>query len=688
MIGDIAQSGQYGGLDRVKSWLRHETNWCKTAAGSATMAHTAQLDVEVGVKHAVRVVLVAALVTLLPAVAAAKWTRLSTTNFVFVGDASAGQIREVAEKLEQFREVMIRALPGATSSSPVPTVVLVFATDRSLNLVKPLFRGNATEVAGYLQTGEDLNYIAINGEHIDIALNTILHEYAHLLIGNTIGATPAWLGEGLAGFYEMTHVTDGGKKVLIGRAPADHIALLKGSTLIPIKELLAIDHGSQVYNEGSRRGVFYAQSWALTHYLTLGNKERAPQFRQYLNALRNGVEHQRAFSDAFGTDIALLDRELFEYVRKFLFPALGMEFAEKVVGEAQRGTTIDDVEADIHIADLQARVGRAEEARAKLKGITDRKPDAALAWTALGLIDFRERRIDEALPLLERAAERGKDNAQVQSALGRALVAILNERRSTDNGSELLLKARAPLARAVELDANSSYAAGMLGYVELAIGSDVPRAVSLLERAVTLAPSREQYRLMLAQALIRLREFKRATDQLGPLVASGRSAEIRDDARRLLMAVGDAQVRAQAPGTRSSSPSTSPASGDGFIPLGLVNDFAPSAPRATVRLDLRVVQAGESRALGQFRAIECAANLVVLNVEVYGRVLKVAAKQLSEVDFISYRSDTPSAVSCGPLRAPMRVLVTYRARPATTAAGMIDGDAVAIELVPDDYTPR
>ena len=77
----------------------------------------------------------------------------------------------------------------------------------------------------------------------------------------------------------------------------------------------------------------------------------------------------------------------------------------------------------------------------------------------------------------------------------------------------------------------------------------------------------------------------------------------------------------------------------------------------------------------------------IRQVEILGRVLKLAAKQLSEVDFISYRSDTPGALNCGPLATPLRVLITYRTRPATTPAGMIDGDAVAIELVPEDYTP-
>ena len=104
---------------------------------------------------------------LLPATADAKWTQVRSANFLFVGDASEGQIRRIAQKLEQFREVMLRALPGATAVSPVPTVVMVFATQRSLQPVAPLFRGNPIEVGGYFRQGEDLNYIAIDAEYID-----------------------------------------------------------------------------------------------------------------------------------------------------------------------------------------------------------------------------------------------------------------------------------------------------------------------------------------------------------------------------------------------------------------------------------------------------------------------------------------------------------------------------------------
>src|SRR6188474_2211934 len=102
--------------------------------------------------------------------ASAEWTRLHTPNFVFVGDASDRQIRRVAQRLEQFREVMDRALPPAPGPSPAPIVVLVFANDRSFGPFKPRFQGRTVEVAGYFQGGQDINFIAINGDLGDQAV--------------------------------------------------------------------------------------------------------------------------------------------------------------------------------------------------------------------------------------------------------------------------------------------------------------------------------------------------------------------------------------------------------------------------------------------------------------------------------------------------------------------------------------
>ena len=75
-------------------------------------------------------------------------------------------------------------------------------------------------------------------------------------------------------------------------------------------------------------------------------------------------------------------------------------------------------------------------------------------------------------------------------------------RTDPEAAAAILPRARAALRRATEIDPKSARAAWMLAYVELVGGGDVPGAgVVALERAVQLDPSREEYRLLLAQAL-------------------------------------------------------------------------------------------------------------------------------------------------------------------------------------------
>jgi hypothetical protein len=78
---------------------------------------------------------------------------------------------------------------------------------------------------------------------------------------------------------------------------------------------------------------------------------------------------------------------------------------------------------------------------------------------------------------------------------------------------------------------------------------------------------------------------------------------------------------------------------------------------------------------------------MVLVVQTDTGPLRLRAKQLADVDFISYRSDTPGSVSCGALPKPVFVLATYRASAAGTGAAVTAGNAVAIELLPDGYEP-
>jgi Flp pilus assembly protein TadD len=662
-------------------------------------------------RRTVRILAALALLSLTPCDASAGWTALRSRNFLFIGDASERTIRATAQKLEQFREVMLRAIPGATATSPAPTVVLVFRNGASFQAYRPRFEGRPVDAAGLFLQNDDINYILVNAEEFEQAFKIVFHEYSHFLQGNWSEGLPVWVGEGMAEVYSTFQERDAGKSAVLGSPDRNHLGLLQtAGQLIPLRELIAIDRLSPTYNEGRRRGVLYAESWALVHYLMFGNDARRPQLTAFLSAIESGTNPEQAFGDAFG-DIGALDAELKTYIRRFRFPVIRANFGEKVDGGTLAGgEAISEAQAAAYLNDVLARLGQPDAARAQLRGLIEKDAALARGLCVLGLIELRDKRYGEALPLLERAAALAPDDAWIQTALGDALI-----RRSEDPDGDaraLLQHARESLARAADRDDASARTLATFGRAHLYEGGDPHRAFSALERAVTLVPGREEYHLLLGHALVLQGDYTRAAAQLGPLVARAREPEIRDYALRLLGEISRAQslemnrVRdADTEPRRAGNAEASAGSHDDRQPPPQAADPGrpPDAPERTgaTTLDaragsrsrrmgslpvLREVRAGETRVLGFFSFAECGKDGVVLGIESDRRVVRLSARSFGEVDFISYRKDGPSGVSCGDQRPLFPVLATFRA--SDRAGSGVDGTAVAIEVVEDDYLPQ
>jgi tetratricopeptide (TPR) repeat protein len=629
--------------------------------------------------NALRVLSVAALVLIstAPGRAAEKWTRLETEHFVFVGDAPERQIRQIAQRLEQFRDVMSRILPPAAVAAATPTTVFVFQSDRSLTPYKPLFEGRPIEVAGYFVSRGPGSAIALNAGAQEAALRIIFHEYAHFMTANTAGEMPLWANEGLAGFYETFEARDNGRIAMLGLPNEYHLAALQGASLLPLRELMSVDHSSPLYNEGSRRGVFYAESWALMHYLSLGSPARSGQLREYLQQVKNGAGPEPAFKAAFGSDIDGLERELREYARQFTFPGLRLTFNEKVNGSgAGRGAAIDEMEANAYLGELLVLMGRVDDARTRLKALIARNPSSARGVAALGLLELQGDHLDAALPLLERAAALDPANAATHRAWGAALYANSVTQAGDDVAAAAArAKARGPLSRAIELLPGDAELLVMLGHLESAADAHA-QATALFERAVSIAPRQERYRLMLADSLVRQQDYTRATSYLGPLLA-GSDPDIKETARDLLKFVATQRERAAA-FAGPSRPAASSASAPAARPRTAIGGrFVP---------EFRPVGAGERRVLGMFTAVDCQAGSSVLVIEAEGETIRMAAADLAKVTFLSYRPTAPAGVNCGPI-APVRVFATFAEDDALTASG-VAGRAIAIELLPDDFTPQ
>src|SRR5215213_11028311 len=208
-----------------------------------------------------------------PVAAKDTWVSVRTKNFLLVGNAGEKDIKRVGLKLEQFREVFTRLFPTMRFNTPVPTTVVVFKNDSSYGPFKP-----GPNIAGYFQPGPDVNYITLTTEvrGQQDPFTVIFHEYTHLLVENTFKDVPLWFNEGLAEYYSTFSITDD-QKVVMGTPIASHVYRLRESQMLPLKTLFEVDQTSPHYNEKDKRGIFYAQSWALMHYMILGKAGKLEQ---------------------------------------------------------------------------------------------------------------------------------------------------------------------------------------------------------------------------------------------------------------------------------------------------------------------------------------------------------------------------------------------------------------------------
>ena len=623
----------------------------------------------------------------LPSRAAAAWTRVTSAHFVFVGDASEREMRDMARRLEVFRDVVGRVFSARATASSVPTTVLVFRDRKSFDPYKPVFQGKPVAIAGLFAGREDANYIAIDAEQDTEAYGVVFHEYAHFLVGNAAGSVPTWLNEGLAQVYQTFELRDGGRSAFLGLLDTNALRVLQTTrTLMPVTELAAVTSSSPLYNEGDRRGLFYAQSWALVHYLSFGAPARAGQLRRYLTSLDEGGAPADAFADAFG-DPRQLDKELRDYLAQYAIASIKVVFDQKVVAAAlPPAELVSDAEMNGYLGDLLASIRRDDAARELLTRTLASAPDTPRALMALGTMEMRASNDAAAFPLLERAAALAPSSSSIQAAYGRALT-----RRADKGGADeeaVYRKARTVLARALELDPANPSTIITLAEVEMGLADAPEHAVLLVRRAMEAAPGREEYRLMLGQALAMSGDFRRARTELASLAARAVRMDIRDAATTALERVTAAETMARREAQRIAERKYA---ADTDAPVPPSADDAPRRadyPQGTFEPTLRSVQAGEARVLGTFAAVDCRPGVIVLQIDTASGPLRAAVKTFDEVEFLTYRPDSPTSVPCGAQRPAYRVLATYRTDRALPPAAGTANRAVAIELLPDGFAPK
>lgn len=606
------------------------------------------------------------------------WVSVRSKNFFLIGNAPEKDIRQVATRLEQFREVFSRLFTRANLASPVPTTVVVFKSDKSYAPFKP-----GANTAGYFQSGPDVNYITltteVRGEQDPFTV--IFHEYTHLLINNTSGNVPTWFNEGLAEYYSTTTITDD-QKFVLGKPIGSHVYLLREKKMLPLRTLFQVDQKSPYYNERDKQSVFYAQSWALMHYLILGKgAQRTNQIGKFMDALTANVPVEQAFQRAFEMTFEQMEKELREYIRNDRYPVVSGQFKEKIGFDKEMVTApITEAEVQAYLGDLLLHSNRAD-AEKYLEKALELDPNLALAHASLGMLRVREGKSTEARRSLERAVAASSRNYLIHYYYA----FVLSRADSSDSGiatgisPEDAARMREHLKKAIELRPDFLESYGLLAFVSLVSGNNLDESVQSLKRALTSSPGRNDLAFMLAQVYMRKEDYKPARELMQKLSENNGDAELRQRAQDMLGQLTSMEEQA-ARRTLSRDQPTMRNSGDsGSRPEVSVN----TDPSSYLREALRKTQSGETQVQGLLLRIDCDAKAITFIVQAGERTLRLTTTSFEHVDLTSFSSDAGNEIKCGPRKPENNVVVTYV--PASETRAKTNGVAKSIEFVPKDF---
>ena len=350
------------------------------------------------------------------------WKRVTAGDIVAFSNASEKAMREKLDEIASFRLAFKRIYPTLRLDSPVPYRLVLFdGGQQALRRYAPRDeRGRPIRfVSGYFSSEPDVNLIALGNGRSEI----VFHEFAHSFIDRNYHSLPLWLNEGLAEFHSTFQADWEKGRSLMGRAPAARLRSLRFLSFIPVKELISDDPAAvaKFWRDPLRIEMYYAESWALVHYLQIGRQQNAPaSFGRFVNAIELGMRPDQALREFFDVTPEQLDAELRRYIRRPTFNALSFDLPRLEEGDLQVEPL---TEADVSYieGDMLARVGAFDDADAELARALRLDPAHVGARIALANVRLNQDRAAEAVDTLRPIVEAAPANFAATYGLAAAL---------------------------------------------------------------------------------------------------------------------------------------------------------------------------------------------------------------------------------------------------------------------------
>lgn len=638
------------------------------------------------------VALVLVVLVFLPNLAAAKdeWRQVRSKNFNLVGNAGEKDIRKVAAKLEQFRETFRLLFTKTNVNSSIPTNVVVFKSDNAYKPFKPKRADGKTDnfIAGYFQSGEDVNYITISTEGEDAeTYGTIFHEYVHFIINTNFGKSevPPWFNEGLAEYYQ-TFEMEGDQKAKLGLPQNGHLQLLQQNKLIPLETLFKISNYALHQNENHSRSIFYAQSWALIHYLVQSGKSEG--LGKFLSLAIKDVPSEKAFQEAFQMTYSQMEKELKKYVGQNSYKYSLVTFKNKLTFDGEMQTSpMSEADTNAYLGDLLYHTNRIEDAESYLQKAVALNADSSMANTTYGMVKLRQNKFDEAKTYLEKAISLGQSN---YIALYRYAYLLSREGRDEFGyvksfAADKSAKMRELLKKAIAINPGFTESYELLAFVDLVNNEELDEAIVYLQKALRYQPGNQQYSLRIAEVYLRQQKLVEAIVIVEKIAATADDPQIKAQAENLTGQIRQMQEISARQKNSSRQDET----------ITIITDEKPLSPEEFAKVEkeaqmrsinraLRKTKAGEKRVIGRIQKIDCKDKIIIYTIKTDGATFALSSKDFESLVLVAFVADVENTqVGCGVNISAVNTVLTYK--PQNDSKNISRGELIAIDFVPKDF---
>jgi tetratricopeptide (TPR) repeat protein len=465
------------------------------------------------------------------------WVAVETDHFTIYSQLLAGETIDLAGQLETFRELtrLVTNAGDQAYASPIPTIVYVFNGSGAYRNFAP------PRSAGFIAPRQRANFIALDGRSRGLgATRIIYHEFVHYLLRNgSTSAYPAWFDEGFAEYLGATRIDD--DFIYLGDIPEDRIPQLLYDSPLPIRQIC---EASDLSGWSARNSaLFYAQSWALMHYLQRGRDAKTRDaasddsgdgtsdaggslrpLQVYIQRLNEGTASSLAFEEAFGVTYHQMGRELQRYISLGALSVTRIPRGALPVPEVGSARAVSKAEIATRLGELALFSNARSQAGRLFQVALTEEPDAPRALAGLASVLSVRGGAAGVEALFERAVELDPEDALNHLDLAEHLLAqVPGDGPATDAERAMLRSARDHFARAIELDPDLPEAYAQASRIYAFPEQDWEKGLPLIEAAYSLLRSDTEISSTLARFYMEAERY----DEAGRLldVASQWAAE-------------------------------------------------------------------------------------------------------------------------------------------------------------------